>query len=232
MEVSHWIRRINMCFSPAASFTTGAILGCMGLYASAKALQKNDRFLPFAAIPLLFSLQQFIEGGVWLALLQNNSIMTHYLSLAYIFFAFFLWPFYIPFSFYYLEPDAVKKRLLKKLVLIGLVFGAILFLPVVFDVVPLTTQLYKASIKYTTYDSGYQTPFAIAIYAFFVSFTPFISSFKPAKYFGGLVFISLLITLYFYLYAFTSVWCYFAAFISLLIVVAVSNVKKNYRRKY
>lgn len=48
-----------MCFSAPVSFSAGAVL--LGLGSA-----KRPRELPFAAIPLLFAIQQLSEGVIWL----------------------------------------------------------------------------------------------------------------------------------------------------------------------
>src|SRR5690242_9093334 len=54
-----------MCFSVGASFTASGILAVIGGFALVRA-PKYYRAL--AAIPLLFALQQFAEGVVWMTL--------------------------------------------------------------------------------------------------------------------------------------------------------------------
>ena len=55
-----------MCFSATASFTAGSVLSAVGIATIMKAERKSE--VPFAMIPLLFGVQQFIEGVVWLTL--------------------------------------------------------------------------------------------------------------------------------------------------------------------
>ena len=53
-----------MCFSATASFTAGVLL--LGAGALTVRSARSPRELPLAAIPRLFSIQQLIEGVVWL----------------------------------------------------------------------------------------------------------------------------------------------------------------------
>jgi hypothetical protein len=71
-----------MCFSATASFTAGAVLLGVGALTLRSALTSRQRHvLPFAAIPLLFAIQQLIEGVIWLTFRVDapllNSVMTH-----------------------------------------------------------------------------------------------------------------------------------------------------------
>ena len=53
-----------MCFSATASFTAGA--GLLVIGAITIRLSRDRAELPFAAIPVLFGVQQLIEGALWL----------------------------------------------------------------------------------------------------------------------------------------------------------------------
>lgn len=55
-----------MCFSMEASFGASALLLGTGVAAAIKATSSPQRML--ALIPLLFSVQQFAEGWLWLGL--------------------------------------------------------------------------------------------------------------------------------------------------------------------
>lgn len=60
-----------MCFSATASFAAG--IGLTGIGLATLSLAPTWRERPFAAIPLLFGLQQLIEGGApWLALAAGD----------------------------------------------------------------------------------------------------------------------------------------------------------------
>jgi len=54
-----------MCFSATASFIAGVSLLVLGVATVKKAKRKAE--IPFAMIPLLFGVQQIIEGMLWLS---------------------------------------------------------------------------------------------------------------------------------------------------------------------
>src|SRR5687768_13908028 len=80
-----------MCFSPQASFIASGSLTVLGI-ASWKLAKGKEKVV--AALPLLFAAQQLIEGGQWL-FLQDGSY-SNVLAYAYLFFAFLVWPVYVP----------------------------------------------------------------------------------------------------------------------------------------
>ena len=59
-----------MCFSSNASFGASAVLAVVGVVAIAKA--KNTPGRLFAAIPFIFSIQQFAEGMLWLSMKEHD----------------------------------------------------------------------------------------------------------------------------------------------------------------
>ena len=80
-----------MCFSAGASFGTSVGLAGIGVAAIRKAGDGSQRL--FAAIPLIFAIQQLTEGFVWLALMHRNYSTCQAPSVYfYIFFAYAAWP--------------------------------------------------------------------------------------------------------------------------------------------
>ncbi|WP_420856726.1 DUF6629 family protein [Sulfuriflexus mobilis] len=56
-----------MCFSATASFTASALLLPVGVYCLHEARQAKKPYWLLAVMPLLFAIQQFLEGQRWLA---------------------------------------------------------------------------------------------------------------------------------------------------------------------
>ena len=94
-----------MCFSATASFSAGAVL--LGLGTLTLKSAHRPRELPFAAIPLLFAIQQLSEGVIWLTFGSEapllNTVMTH----VYSFFSHVLWPIYVPVAVLLIETARV-----------------------------------------------------------------------------------------------------------------------------
>ena len=76
-----------MCFSPAASFTAAALLSVAGSAAVIKNY-KVKKALPIAIIPLIFAIQQAIEGMLWLNI-QGSGGYTLLFTYLFLFFALF-----------------------------------------------------------------------------------------------------------------------------------------------
>ena len=116
-----------MCFSASASFGLGTALMATGVLTVKRAVTPTQ--IPFALIPIFFSIQQFVEGFLWLSL-THSSWQGWHLSATYIFlvFAQVLWPSWVPFSIFLMEENVSRKRIL--LALTG--FGSVVSFYVLF----------------------------------------------------------------------------------------------------
>ena len=93
-----------MCFNAAASFAASAVLIPAGLHTLRIARAADARWLALAAFPLLFGVQQALEGVLWLALGDPlgdlvgvpPSTLAPPLALGSLAFAYVLWPMLIP----------------------------------------------------------------------------------------------------------------------------------------
>ena len=112
-----------MCFSASASFVAASALAIIG-GATVRAAPSR-RFVPLAAIPLLFAAQQACEGALWLVLERAPfHVGGTPLARAFLFFALFVWPAWVPLSLFVVEEDRKKKRALAALAIVGAVLGA------------------------------------------------------------------------------------------------------------
>ena len=223
-----------MCFSATASFTAAASLSLIGIANLWKV--KDSRWYPFAAIPLLFGLQQFFEGLVWITLNQGDHVnKLHSVSVyVYIIFASMVWPIWIPNSFYILEKHKRRKKILNLVRFIGYgcgIFSLFFLTQNVITVEALHHHLYYPFFNHAldfivpiTY-----LPIVVGIcYIFYLSATlmPLFISSVPltwlAAIFGGVFYA--VAQSHFYLY-FSSVWCFFAALISALSYVIIIRTR-------
>lgn len=98
-----------MCFSVAAGFGAGAVLSVAGPVAITGAQTKAQRL--FAAIPFIFSLQQFAEGMLWLSI-KNEGIQSWESFLPMFFLSLPWWSgrsiFHLPYGFLKKTEDAKK----------------------------------------------------------------------------------------------------------------------------
>lgn len=200
-----------MCFSASASFLAGGGLSTIGALTVRKAKKKRE--IPFAAIPLLFGIQQFIEGILWLSISSNMLVVQIIATRVFSLFAYALWPVFIPFAVYLLEPVPFRKKMLSFFVAQGVLVGFYLLYFILQD--PVTSKVMNHSIAYQS-----TIPFGFNIFLLYIVFgvgSCLISSYKLVNVFGLLLFFAISLTEYYYATSFVSVWCFSAAVLSFVV---------------
>jgi len=215
-----------MCFSAQASITSGVVLSAIGVTTLRQAGKPAQKL--FAAIPLLFGLQQFAEGVLWITLKSGgNDKLQNVAAHIFLVAALVVWPVMVPTSIWLME--GVKKRRMILSIFMGI--GGILSLFYAFCLLSfnVTPQIQSFHIVYI---DSFPNLFARSAFLFYAATTViplFVSSVKRMWVFGVLITISLVVTGIFFKEYLTSVWCFFAAGVSLTIywVLDESRSKAN-----
>jgi hypothetical protein len=202
-----------MCFSAAANFVGSGALGAIGVVTLTRV--KHRRELLFAALPALFAIHQFIEGFVWLGLDGILSpAVAHDMGAAFMLYAQGLLPFLLPLSVLLFEADRKsRKRMLPFVVL-----GGATTLYILWALTAFPTQVYirENSIVYINQATNNT---AVAVLYVIVTCGPlFFSKVKAMVMFGAANLIILLTVMEVKRYAFTSLWCAYAAIASVIIL--------------
>ena len=203
-----------MCFSATANFVGSGVLGAVGVVTLTKV--KHRREFLFAALPILFAIHQFIEGFVLLGLDGTLSpAVAHDMGAAFMLYAQGLLPFLLPLSVLLFEPNAKSRgRMLPFLVLGGATTLYILWALTAF---PLQLFVKGNSIVYINQATN-NTAVAV-LYVIATCGSLFFSKIKMMVMFGAANLAILLIVMAFKRYAFTSLWCAYAAIASVIILV-------------
>jgi hypothetical protein len=205
------MRGAAVCFSAAASFTAGVTLSAVGVLTITKVERRNE--LPLALIPLLFGVQQIVEGFVWLSFSHHALELRQTMTYIYSGFSHVLWPIYVPFAFLVLEATPWRRKVMLAFQATGLAVGLFLLYSIATNPV-----IAKVESHHIVYDSPhfYIGPVIVA-YLAATCFTGTFSSHTFVRLFGGLALVAFIGSYLFAEYALVSVWCYFAAVLSLLI---------------
>lgn len=200
-----------ICFSATASFAAGAVLLAVGSIAVRRA-QKPE--YAYAAIPLLFGIQQIIEGALWLVLAEHSS-SQQCLTVGYLGFANILWPIYAPLAIWLMEPQSAHRQRL----LLPLVAGAITAIFFIHAIAThsVSADIVRSHIRYRLPHDNEEVMFAF--YATATCLSPLLSSYKSVRLLGWVIIASMIAAYYFYTIWFASVWCYFAALISVIVLL-------------
>ena len=202
-----------MCFSAAANFVGSTALGAVGVLTLTKV--KHRRELLFAALPILFAVHQFIEGFVWLGLDGILSpVVTHNMGAAFMLYAQGLLPFLLPLAVLLFEPDGKSRRRMLPFVVLG--GTTALYILWALTAYPLEVSVKGNSIVYINQATNNS---AIALlYVIATCGSLFFSKVRAMVLFGAANLVILLVVLAFKSYAFTSLWCAYAAIASVIIL--------------
>jgi hypothetical protein len=201
-----------MCFSATASFTVGTFLVGLGTITVSMARAKTE--LPFAAIPLLFGIQQLSEGVVWLSFTYESAALNFIMTQVFSFFSHVLWPVYVPAAVLAIEPIPQRRRVLVFLLAAGLGAGGYLLYSMIAS--PIVAQPTGGHVEYLS--PHFFALASISAYVAATTISPLASSHRTVKVFGMLAFASLVAAYLIYARWFISVWCLFAALMSVVVV--------------
>lgn len=73
---------------------------------------------------MLFAIQQAIEGLVWLGFTNHAPELVRAATLAHAFFAYLLWPAWLPLAVRLIEPGAGRRQVLDVLLVSGVALSA------------------------------------------------------------------------------------------------------------
>ena len=201
-----------MCFSATANFVASGVLGAIGV-ATIKEV-KHRRELLFASIPCLFALHQFTEGFVWLGLDRgSDSTMAHNAGAAYILYAQGLLPALLPLAVLLIEPTAPRRRRMPAFVVLGCLLSVYMLWGLIAYPLQITalqhTIIYLNAITTTT--------LVAVLYVIATCGALFFSGFRGLVLLGSVNLAGLLVVMEIRRYAFTSIWCAYAAVVSVII---------------
>jgi hypothetical protein len=212
-----------MCFSAAASYSAAVVLAGTGCYALQLAGRMNSPYWRmWALVPVFFAVQQAFEGRVWQLLNAGEPAATLPFAYGFHFFSHFLWLWWLPLASYLVEPGTTRKRVFGACTIVGALLGTLVFSVMLLHPEWMTVGMREHSISYrfsVPYRSSIHLPIKpAAIYALVILVPLLFSSYRELKVFGWLAALFSVLTSQFYGYAYISVWCFFAAVLSLYLV--------------
>ena len=175
-----------MCFSAEASFTAAALLIPLGGLAVVRAAKVAPKYTPLCALPLLFGLQQAMEGMVWVAGGGPDAAWVERFSLAYMFFSWIAWPVWVPVSVYFLEPPR-RRPLYIAFAVGGAMLGGVQYIPYFTHEGWLTTTFLANAISYgdtQLLDALMTREATYLLYLVFIIMPLIVSSDRAARVFG------------------------------------------------
>jgi hypothetical protein len=208
-----------MCFSIEASFATGAALLPAGLYCVRTSLLQDRRYLALAVMPLVFALQQALEGFVWLGLRREDPDLARVASLGFLFFAIVFWPCWMPLSVLKLASRRWTRRVLGAAAVFALGISLLVFLPLAMR----SREWLHPAIRYHSIEYSFSMlPAFLGIptgvwhvgYVALVALPLLVQVSSRLTAFSCMIIASAILAQGAFAYAFVSIWCAFAALLS------------------
>lgn len=199
-----------------------AIAGAGGTAAVTRVRTRAD--VPLAAMPLVFAVQQTIEGFLWLSLAtEPHGQAAADLTAAFLLIALVIWPIYAPLAALTAEPSR-NRQLAIALCLLGGLAVAIYFAAAL-GAAPRTARISGAHIAYS---SDPDLPAAVRIlYPAATCLSLMLSSHRAIALAGAAILLGSLVSYWMYWNAFTSVWCFFAAIASALVLFHFESARRG-----
>lgn len=212
-----------MCFSATASFVTAGLTGTIGIVALTRVTAPRQVLL--AATPLCFAAQQCIEGALWLNLpIAPDAAGSARLTLLFLLFAQVFWPIYAPLAVVLIEPDQRRRRIMLVCLAAGICVGS-------WCLWSLLSHAHGAVIRdghvvYVT-EPRHSAGLALA-YLAATCLAAVLSSWRTVAVLGVIVLVGCVVAYVLYWEAFASVWCFFAAAAS---AVILGHFEHSHRRR-
>ena len=225
-----------MCFSASASFTASAVLMPLGLYSAHIARSNNQHhFVPLALTPFFFGVQQLVEGLEWTGI-DNGKVepLTSLAGLGFLFFAYCFWMIWIPWSAWSIscstDGHGLQHRL-RWVAIVSTVLGISFYLPVLFNPPALQPAvhsngrlLYDISNLHSIVHNFISTePVGELVYWGFIVLPLLAVADRAVKLFGVMIVVSIVLTWLTYSATFNSVWCFYCAVLSIMVLWIVNR---------
>ncbi len=219
-----------MCFSAEVSFGSAAALVAGGTWCIRTAARRAPWAWPLAIVPCVFGIQQAVEGFVWVGLHQHSPATVALFAGVFLFFALAFWPIWCCVAVYLIEPDPRKRKFLFAWAMLSMAWLFVVFLPMIVEHGLPNAEIVGHSIHYDYWDIGgrWAEPMAIwlqrLMYVITISVPILTSSSRKLMLLPfTLCVLSAFAAMFLFDYAFTSVWCFWSALLSLWLVYMISR---------
>ena len=239
-----------MCFSATVSYSAAAVLVSTGVYAVQQARRLHPPYWMWALVPVFFGFQQAFEGRVWQVLDAGNAnAVLPFTSaavpfaLGFHFFSHFLWLWWLPLCSYLVEPSQsslsnkpgniakLRKWVIGGCAIFGAFAGTLVYSVMLFHPEWMSVAVREHSILYNFSvpdSSAIHIPITpVTLYGLIILVPLFLSSHRLIRIFGVLVVLSMALASVTYNAAFISVWCFFAALLSLYLVYMIRRLVRS-----
>ncbi len=213
-----------MCFSANVSLATGVVVGGAG--AATIPFIHQRREVAFATLPLVFSAHQLLEGIVWRHVdAAGGTAVSTPVVLVWQFVAWTFLPIYVPFAVALFEPDRRRRQAMWGLTAVGAGIGTFLLVTSIDS-----GSRVQIAQHHLQYDIPLHPGWLPAIpYVAATCLSVLLSSHPFVVRFGIALTASMALSAAMDALNFSSVWCFFAAVLSLGILVHYRTASRESR---
>jgi len=223
-----------MCISATVSYSAAAVLVATGTYAAHQSRRLPAPYWMWALVPVFFGIQQAFEGRVWQMFDAGDIGAATPYALGFHFFSHFLWLWWLPLASHLVEPvgagrtGKIRRRVLGGCAAFGAFAGTLVYAAMLMHPEWMTIEVRAHSIVYD-FTVPWRSPIHIPVtpvtlYGLTILVPLLFSSHRRIRVFGVLVILSMALASAAYNKAFVSVWCFFAAVLSLYLVQMIRRV--------
>jgi hypothetical protein len=213
-----------MCFSATASFATSGLLLAVGGASIAIVSKPSQRLL--ASTPIIFAIQQFCEGVLWLSIYDSTLfIWQQFATYLFVIFGQVVWPIWVPLADLLLEKKDGRRNFLIGSLGFGILMSLVLLYQIAINDVSATVM--KQHIQYHFDYPDFLMERLSLLYLIPTVGSHFISSIKKINFLGVFTLITFLASKVFFYQVVFSTWCFFAAILSFWIYFIIRSEKTS-----
>ncbi|MEM8956288.1 MAG: DUF6629 family protein [Pseudomonadota bacterium] len=201
-----------MCLSADVNFVASAVIGAVGV--ATLSHTRHPREVLFAAMPLLFALHQFTEGFVWLGLEGHiDELAFKNSSFLFVLYAQGILPFLMPLSVLLIEEVPWRRRVIGGIAAVAGIFSIYM----IWGVVAFPTECYAEHRSIVYRNPVTENVWTLLLYVFVTCGALILSGHFVVRVFGLLNLAGLTVVMIVKAYAFSSLWCFYAAILSVFL---------------
>ena len=201
-----------MCLSAEVNFAASAVIGAGGVATLWHA--RHPREVLFAAMPLFFALHQFTEGFVWLGLEGHiDAFAKQNAAFLFVLYAQGILPFLMPLAVLLIEHVPWRRRVIGAITVFAGFFAAYM----IWGVMAFPTECYAEHRSIVYKNPVTETVWTLLAYVVVTCGALMLSGHRVVRIFGVLNLIGLSFIIIVKLYAFSSLWCFYAAVLSVFL---------------
>lgn len=206
-----------MCIAANVNFAASAVIAAVGV-ATLRHV-RHPRAVLFAAVPLLFALHQFTEGFVWLGVRGHiPSAAFGHMTFLFILYAQGILPILMPLAVLLIEPAGALRRSWRTRMILALtILGAALACYVLYALIAFPSRAAVEAHSLAYRNAATAHAWVAGVYVVATCGALIASSHHVVRWFGLLNLVGVVATLVVKDYAFTSIWCLYAAVISVIL---------------